>query len=318
MAGDNFQDNVKLDSLTRLVNEGPAIVIGTDPGFKSVILKNDLGELHVVANPTTNRTITIPDASGTLILSGDAIQGLGVSTLGNTAGNTGTTIGTVVLAGIGNVTLSQSTAVGSQATISISVQNQRMTGYTFPDNFQVTNFTISDATLSLQKVVIGLNISATRVQLLMDLTGASNSSGALTISMGVYTLSGSTASLSTSASRNLTWTSGSATTVSSIYGGVSGTRYRTLAFNVTLTPGDYLVGIHLKTTNNGTWRIFGANAASIVGAVDANETNYFLNGTSVSSFTTAFPASINVTDTNYARTGAAALRQPGMIMIGTF
>lgn len=318
MAGDNFLDNVKLDSLTRLVNEGPAIVIGTDPGPKSVILKNDLGEMHVVGNPTADRTIILPDASGTLILSGQAVQGIGVSTLGNTAGNTGTTVGTVVLAGIGNVTLSQSTAAGSLATVTISVQNQRMTGFTFPDNFQITNFTISDATLSLQKVVVGLNLSATRMQLLMDLTGASNSTGALTISMGVYTLSGSTASLSTSASRNLTWSSGSATTASSIYGGVSGTRYRTLAFNVTLTPGDYLVGIHLKTTNNGTWRIFGANAASIVGAVDANETNYFLPGTSISSFTTAFPASINVTDTNYARTGAAALRQPGMIMIGTF
>jgi len=481
MAGDNFQDNIKLDSATRLVAEGPAIVIGTDPGAKSVVLKNDVGEMHVVGNPSTDRTISLPDSSGTLILSGQAIQGLGVSTGGNTAGNTGTTIGTVVFAGagiitlsqstaagslatitisataaaasavsaigvstggntagttgttqgtyvlaggnqitlsqstaagsvatvtisgrdavfgagvsnvgntagstgttfgtivfaggnnitlsqstaagslatitvsaansatvvsgigvstggntlgstgttlgtvvlaaIGNVTLSQSTAAGSLATISVSVQNQRMTAFTFPTDFQETNFTISNATLSLLKMFVPLDITATRVQVLMDLTGNSNSTGALTMSLGIYTLSGSTASLATSGSRNLTWTSGSATTVSTIYGGVSGTRYRTLGINLTITPGDYLVAWHFRTTNNGTWRIFGAQAASIVGAVDPNETNYFLNGTSVSSFTTAMPASINVTDTNYARTGVAALRQPGMIMIGTF
>ena len=120
MAGDNFQDNVKLDSLTRLVNEGPAVVIGTDPGAKSVILKNDLGEMHVVGNPTTNRTVVLPDSDGTLIFSGQAVQGLGVSTGGNTAGSTGTTIGTIVFAGMGGVTLSQSTAAGSLATITIS------------------------------------------------------------------------------------------------------------------------------------------------------------------------------------------------------
>jgi len=483
MAGDNFQDNVKLDSATRLVNLGPAIVIGTDPGPKSVIFSNDTAELHLAANPTVNQTVWLPDSSGTLILSGQAIQGLGVSTGGNTlgntgttigtvvlagigavtlsqstaagslatisisvpaqtiqpavsaigvstggntagntgttqgtyvlaggnqitlsqstaagslatvtisgrdaifgagistggntsgtsgtvtgtlvlagignltlsqstntagatisisggtaaavtavsaigvstggntAGNTGTTIGTVVLAGIGNVTLSQSTAAGSQATISISVQPLTVTQFCFPDDFQETNFTISNATLSLQKMWIPFNITATRMQVLMDLSGNSNSTGALTISVGIYTLSGSTASLASSGSRNLTWTSGSATTVSSVFGGVSGTRYRTLGINLSMSPGDYLVGVHFRTTNNGTWRIFGANAASIVGAVDANETNYFLPGTSVSSFTTAFPASINVTDTNYARTGAAALRQPGMMFIGTF
>ncbi len=181
-----------------------------------------------------------------------------------------------------------------------------------------TNFSISNATLSLQKVSLPAYVTATRAAFLMDLTGNSNSTGALTISMAVYTLTGSTASIASSASRQLSWTTGSQTTASSIYGGNSGTRYRTLAINLTLTPGDYLFAWHFRTTNNGTWRIFGRPAASIVGALDANETNYWLDGTSVSSFTTAMPASINVTDTNYARTGAAALRQPGVILIGTF
>ena len=181
-----------------------------------------------------------------------------------------------------------------------------------------TNFSISNATLSLQKVSMPMHLSATRAVVLMDLTGNSGSTGALTVSMAVYTLSGSTASLASSASRQISWTSGSETTASSIYGGVSGTRYRTLGINVSMTPGDYLFGFHFRTTNNGTWRAFGRQAVSIVGTYDGVETDYFIDGTSNSSFTTAFPASVVATNTNYARTGAPALRQPGVILIGTF
>jgi len=42
-----------------------------------------------------------------------------------------------------------------------------------------------------------------------------------------------------------------------------------------------------------------------------------LNGISASSFTTAMPASIALTDTGYVRTGISALRQPGGIYIGS-
>jgi hypothetical protein len=431
MAGENFQDNV---------------IYGTDGILRvsSIIaISNSTAEQALVANPTANRTVSFPDSSGTILLSGSAIQGLGVSTGGNTAGNTGTTIGTFVLAGAGAVTLSQSTAAGSLATMTISVPVQttqaavnvaagtqtatsgtvvfsnsnglsfgmsnssvvtasadyvrsvsagttnatgnqivfsnsngvsfgangatvtasvatsltninvsagttsnnlsaitfsnsnnvsfglnastitatvenRLTAFSWPQPFHQTFFTISDATFSLQKIYLPMHMTATRMEVLMDLTGNTNSTGALTFSAAVYTLSGSTASLASSGSRQISWTSGTSTTNTSVYGGVSGTRYRTLAINLTMTPGDYLLGYHFRTTNNGSWRIWGAPAVSIAGALDANETQYWLNGTSTSSFTTAFPASINVTDTNFVRTGAAALRQPGFIVIGTF
>jgi hypothetical protein len=247
------------------------------------------------------------------------VTAIGVSTGGNTAGTTGTTQGTYVLAGGNNITLSQSTAAGSLATVTISGAAQA-TGSLFQHpqaDWHATNFTISNATFSLQKASFPAYMTATRLQLLMDLTGNSGSSGALTISIGAYTLSGSTASLSTSASRQISWTSGSDTSASSRYGGVSGTRYRTLEWNVTMTPGDYLFGVWFRTTNNGTWRAFGPQAVSIVGALDAAETNVFLDGTSVSSFTTAMPVSIDVTNASYARTGAAALRQPGFLLAGT-
>jgi hypothetical protein len=466
MAGDGFLDNVELRSDTKLHHKGPAIIIGTDPGPVSVIFSNNSTEGHLAWTPTANQTLFLPDSGGTLILSGQAIQGLGVSTGGNTAGNTGTTVGTFVLAGgnqitlsqstaagslatvtisgrdaifgagvstggntsgttgtvtgtlvlaggnnitlsqstnaggatitisgataaaatvvsgigvstggntagdtgtrvgtivfagIGNITLSQSTAAGSSATITISgsqstapaaiaagtqtatsgtvvfsnsnnvtfgMSNSSVVTASVADTLKLfshnadwqSNFTIQNATLSLVKFSMPINITGSRMQVIMDLTGNTNSTGAITLSAGLYTMSGSTASLSTSASRQISWTSGSATTVSTIYGGVSGTRYRTLAFDMSLTPGDYLMGLWVRTTNNGTWRIFGRQAMSLVGALDSNETNIYLDGVSTSSFTTAMPASINVTDTNYNRTGASALRSPGFIIAGT-
>jgi len=73
----------------------------------------------------------------------------------------------------------------------------------------------------------------------------------------------------------------------------------------------------MQTKNNGTWKWFGRNGASVVGSFDGIETAYYLDGLSASSFTTAFPATIAATNTNYVRTGAGAMRQPGFLLVGT-
>ena len=252
-------------------------------------------------------TVTISGANA-------AAFGAGVSTGGNTSGTSGTVTGTLVLAGVNGITLSQSTGTGG-ATITISGNDTNLRILSHNAEW-ISNWTVLNQTLSLVRITVPRLVVGTRMEFVIDLTGNSNSSGAFTISAGFYTMSGSTASLATSGSRQISWSSGSATSVSTIYGGNSGTRFRTLAINATLTPGDYLVGLNFQTSNNGTWRIFGRQGMSIVGALDTNETNIFLDGTSVSS-TGAFPVSINVTDTNYARTGGSALRQPGFIVAGT-
>jgi hypothetical protein len=299
-------------------------------------------------------TITASVAAGATVVSG-----IGVSTGGNTSGNTGTTNGTIVLAGIGNITLSQSTAGGNLATISISGSqstgpgaiaagtqtatsgtvvfvNSNDISFGMSGSSQITasfggnlitafsqwaefntNNTISNASLSIQKFSMPMSLSCTELAVLMALTGATNSSGALTISVGVYTLNHSTASLASSATRQISWTSGSATSASSQYGGASGTLYRTIGANFAMPPGDYLMVFLMSTTNNGTWRAFGRDGANIVGLYDGVESKYWLDGTSISS-TASLPGSIVVTDTGYARTGLGALRQPGFIAIGTY
>jgi hypothetical protein len=182
------------------------------------------------------------------------------------------------------------------------------------------SFGSSNAGLSLLPVQIPVNVDATRIVLLGHLTGASNSSGSLSISIGVYTLSGSTASLASSTSRLIAWTSGTTnTTAGGAFGGQSGTRYRSLDLGGTwlFTPGNYLMAFWARTSNAGSWTWYGVDqSVSIAGEVDTAMTQQFLPGFSTSSVT-AMPSSINVTDTNYVRTGVSALRQPGYLFMGT-
>jgi hypothetical protein len=188
-----------------------------------------------------------------------------------------------------------------------------------PEFAWMTNFSISNMSQSFQAFNPKANMTITQANLLMGLSGNTNSTGALTISMGIYTWLHSTLSLASSNSRQITWTSGSQTNSSSVYGGISGTMYRTISLaNWAITPGDYMIGLWFRTTNNGNWVAFGQEGPSIVNAQDVNETQVYLNGYTISSYSTGMIASVNVTDTGYARTGGDALKQAGMIFLGSF
>jgi hypothetical protein len=180
----------------------------------------------------------------------------------------------------------------------------------------VTNFPISNAVLSLQKLSIGMNLRATQLALLADVRLNLNSSGAVTVQHAIYSLNQQTAILASSGSRVFSWTSGGLTNNTAQYGGVSGTRYRSVPVSYNVTPGDYLCGMWISAANNATVNIFGRAGMHIVGTFDGLETATFLNGTSVSTVA-VFPNTIGATDTNYARTGFSAALQPGVILLGT-
>lgn len=179
----------------------------------------------------------------------------------------------------------------------------------------VTNFQAGLNSLSLQKLSLAMFVSATQLDAVLDVSGVSNASGAVTMSHAVYTLSAGTASLASSGSRAFSWTSGSATTASSLFGGASGTRYRSIPVGYSLSPGNYLFAWALSM-QGATVNVIGRAGVSLVGGYDGVETSLFLNGVSTSTVA-AFPVSIAATDTGYVRTGLGAMRQPGAILIGT-
>ena len=178
-----------------------------------------------------------------------------------------------------------------------------------------THYTVSNGMISFQKVSLPVGFTGATGVLLVDLSGHSNSSGGVCISVGVYSITSQTANVVSTALASFSWTSGSQTSASSMYGGVSGTRYRSFSWQPSLAPGDYVVAVAFSTSNDGQARVFGRQGVQIVGTFAGVETAFFLDGVSVSS-AAALPISLVATNTNYARTGLSAAQQPGLIMIG--
>ena len=180
---------------------------------------------------------------------------------------------------------------------------------------------IGNAMMSLQPFILPANLTATQLNVVGHMSGASGSTGGLSVSFGIYTFSGSTLSLASSTSSFFSWSTSSPvnSTVSSQYGGQSGTRYRTYPTGTwNMTPGNYVFAAWCRTTNAGTWTLYGQSSVSIRHALAAAESTIPLNGMSTSSFTTAMPASINLTNTQYVRTGQSVNRQPGFLLMGSY
>lgn len=194
---ENFQDNVKYGGSTLGVS-GDAVAIGsTNAGAKSVIYATSDTQGHLAWLPTANRTINLPDAGGTVMMTSQAILSLsaggarvtsgevvfsnsngisfgvngqtvtgsytvptvpaqlsvGVSTGGNTAGDTSVFTGRVVFAGGNNITLSGSSNAGSVTyTISgpntVAQTNQTAGLYAVGNTTQNSSTTLDARTIS--------------------------------------------------------------------------------------------------------------------------------------------------------------------------
>lgn len=139
MAGDNFQDNVKLGTDGVLSNDGPAIAVGTAAGAKSIILSNDVGALHVAGNPTANRTISLPDADGTIVLQSNVLQSISAGTTRITSGQAIFSDANGVSFGIDGQTITASVnAGGGGAAISAGTQSVSTGTVVFSNSHNVT------------------------------------------------------------------------------------------------------------------------------------------------------------------------------------
>jgi hypothetical protein len=271
---------------------------------------------NLSAGTTSNNLsgVTFSNANGISFgLDGSVVTASLVTSLSNINISGGTTSGNVSAVTFSNANNVSFGFDGSNITASVATAAGTISAFSQDADF-VTNFPAIPGIVSLQKLSLPMNLLATEMAMIADFRGSSASSGAVTIMHGVYTLSGSTARLASSASRAISWQSGSAATATSQFGGASGTRYRSMAVSYSMTQGDYLFGWQISTANGIGVNIFGRAAMNIVGGYDGVETNQFING---SSFSAALPTSVVATDTGYMRTGFSALLQPGVILFGT-
>jgi hypothetical protein len=183
----------------------------------------------------------------------------------------------------------------------------------------VTSFASSNGFLSLQPIVVPYAITVTRIIFLASLSnGTTNSSGAISVNVGLYTLTGGTSgtmSLASSASSQLSWTSGGAYSSSSAIG------YQQMTVNSwALTPGAYLFGMAVASSNvTVTFNLYGtasfASVASNFGtAMSSMPWLPGFSGTSV----TICPATVGVTNTaSWIRSGSSVFQQPWVSFQGT-
>ena len=377
----------------------------------TVLLSN---QLLILSN--SNNVSFGMDSNGNVTMSAsfppgvnDPVSAIGVSNLGNTAGNTGSTSGQYVLAGAGGLSLSQATGA-TIATVSLSFTestgiggiaasggfaasgtatsgtvvfansngisfgmsaSSRVTatmdyvrsisaGTTNATGNQIVfsnsdglSFGANGATItmtapalsywenrhdlrgsvnvsggiqslaSVQPATFPLGISATQLDVVMNISAQSSLTGNYTMNIAAYTFAGSTASLASSAQAAVSWASGTASTTASLFGGQTGVRYRSISLGTwNITPGEYLLMLQcsIPPSNITANILVGAtNQPFIQDPVAQGNYSYYFGEGLVSVTAIGLPNSFQLSD--LLQTGilsSSPVAQPYMRLIGTF
>jgi hypothetical protein len=181
-----------------------------------------------------------------------------------------------------------------------------------------TTYSSSSAFLSLQPIVVPYEITVRNVVWIANATAsATNATGGINVSAGLYTINGGTTgslSIASSSSTALTFTSGAAL---SSYTGVG---YRQMAVSWALTPGPYVFAFAAAPINAASFTFNGVHdpsAINIASGLGAAMSNMILPGISASSVG-SIPNSIGITNTSgYLRTGSQVNNQPWVLFQGT-
>ena len=294
---------------------GSSQITGSHDGFRSVSagtthalgpglsLANSNGLSFGVSGSTVTASYTVPSTAGLL------------SAVNLSAGTTSANASAFVFSNGGNVSfgLSGSTITasapsgggGGGATASVFDPH--------PSALRVTRV-VGNGTLAMQPVLVPLYVHHDRFVFPINFSGATNSTARITLSMsvGLYTKTGSTMSLLTSYSsaQNITH-SGTANSSQNV-----GPRLFTLGATGTITAGQYFVGIHSRSSSssanasisqyvmsqlNSSWSgVWGAGSNTSI-------QNPLGQGIYSASFSTAMPSQVAFSE---LRGGSSAFQRP--------
>lgn len=243
--------------------------------------------------------------------------------------------GTFVFSNANGVSFGLVSTTGANYTLTASVSGVPQPNVSYWDNrlAKVLNvvevFTTGNlVNMSFQRVSVPYGISATELNLLALISNTLSASGSYVISLGIYTMNLSTASLASSESRSASWTSGAGTAFA--YGGYSGNRWRSISLSPSwnLTGGgEYLLGIIATNQNIGTFAFYGEAAVSLDAfepntaiSTQTNQNVGFRDGVYTTG-TNALPAAVQLSEINqsYATNLLGAVpAQPYVQLVGTF
>ena len=300
MAESNFQDVVVLSSASLNIS-AQAITLGSDAGAKSIVLQNDVGQIHIAGNPAAGTiTINLPTSGGGTLGQLGAIS----------AGTTQATSGTVVFSNSNSVSFGMN---GNTITASVNAGGVTLSYFNPQDAYLQVTGDQGNATLHFQPNQYP-NVTFDRIAI--PVFYSANTSVTATISYtylwGAYTRNGST--LSTLLTTSITGTINQTGTVSSA--SYSGIRLLTIPLSSSLSGGQYYVGILKRSSTAGANATLqqllasqqASNFSGILG-VASNATNQYTRGLGVyTASTTALPDTVGFSQLN--GTNSLVLRQP--------
>jgi len=182
--------------------------------------------------------------------------------------------------------------------------------------------------LSYQRAIVWQPISATLANFLVAISDSASGQGTLTISFAVYTINGTSASLASSASSSISWTTGTNVSQSSVYAGIAGLRSQSVGLSTwVLTPGDYLFGFMASLNGaagtTASMSVIGSvtNQTGVAQSVSGGNLPYFCQGY-YSAGTSAFPGQVNASEVYNSFTATlsanASIGQPYFELVGTY
>jgi hypothetical protein len=232
-------------------------------------------------------------SNGTLTGSIIAIQAVSIS------GGPSFTGGTFVLSNITDPGGVQFSLVAN--TLTASVPFARIS---YTENYRMADMLNGDfliGSVLLQHFVIpAVKLDATQLDLMVNISNSSSAGATISYRVGVYTLSGSTASLVSSASRTLAYNS--TLGGSSSYTNVSNWRMHSIALGTwSFTPGDYLMAFWVSTASaltNGSYSFRNGRNITNLGEPfsSVNYSKYWNAMGAFASTTTNLPTTIHLSN----------------------
>lgn len=292
-----------------------------------------LTNINVSAGTTSNNlsAITFSNSNGitfglngsTVTASVNAAGGGGAPAVA--AGTQTATSGTVIFSNSNGVTFGMS----GSATVTASVQFGLTGLSSWQPGAPVTSYawsglsaTSNQAIMSLQPFVIDRNLTATHVVWLWSINQAFNTiTGGFSVSLGLYSINGSTLSLASSASSLLSWTTGGQLSSS------TGINYQNMNIGTwNITPGVYVLASWVSAMNStitsaapeaSFWGTATVQPSATAMGSAFTYTNQIFPGFSVSS-NTSLPGSIAVSNTSgWNRSHTGASQQAWFLLQGT-
>jgi hypothetical protein len=185
----------------------------------------------------------------------------------------------------------------------------------------MTSWSGTSNSISIQRIYVPAQISATRADFLLNISGSSSGALSFRVNLGLYTATQSTINSASTTSRLFTFNSTSALG----YTGASGPRSWSIGLGGwNMTPGEYFLAMNMGWTTASTNTVFiapyGNGSIAVISGGEtgafANRTDYFRSAMINTGPQSTLPNTMQLSD--MTQTGASVQNQPWVGFHGTF